>query len=141
MTLTRSGTRKLTQEEMAELNALREAINYSPQTVSPHKMEKFTELFVRSLEGKGDPTPFGSQNKYHYHTTDAMTTIDQHIQKDKSILEDPTISPQSRRHIEGELEALESYKQNHPEDTHDPTPLELFCDTNPGALECKMFDD
>ena len=35
-------------------NALREAIHYDPHTVSPEKMEKFTELFVRSLEGKGD---------------------------------------------------------------------------------------
>lgn len=141
MTLTRSGNAKLTQEEWIELNALRRAINYNPHTVSPHKMEKFTELLVRTLEGKGDSLSFGSENKYNYHTTDAMTTIDQHIQKDKTILEDPMISAQSRRHVEEELEALESYKENHPEDTHDPTPLELFCDANPGALECKMFDD
>jgi hypothetical protein len=44
----------LTTEEWNELNALREAINYSPQTVSPDKMEKFSELLVRSLLGKGD---------------------------------------------------------------------------------------
>ena len=55
MTLSRTGTEYLTTEEWNELNALREAINYSPHTVSPEKMEKFTELMVRSLEGKGDP--------------------------------------------------------------------------------------
>jgi hypothetical protein len=55
MTLSRTGTKDLTAEEWNELNALREAINYDPHTVSPEKMEKFTELMVRSLEGKGDP--------------------------------------------------------------------------------------
>ena len=55
MTLSRTGTEYLTTEEWNELNALRMAINYSPHTVSPEKMEKFTELMVRSLEGKGDP--------------------------------------------------------------------------------------
>ena len=55
MTLSRTGTEYLTTEEWNELNALRKAINYSPHTVSPEKMEKFTELMVRSLEGKGDP--------------------------------------------------------------------------------------
>jgi hypothetical protein len=54
MTLSRTGPEYLTLEEWVELNALREAIHYSPHTVSPEKMEKFTELFVRSLEGKGD---------------------------------------------------------------------------------------
>jgi hypothetical protein len=55
MTLSRTSTENLTEEEWNELNALRKAINYDPYTVSPEKMEKFTELMVRSLEGKGDP--------------------------------------------------------------------------------------
>jgi len=55
MTLSRTSTEYLTTEEWNELNALRKAINYNPHTVSPQKMEKFTELMVRSLEGKGDP--------------------------------------------------------------------------------------
>ena len=54
MTLAKTGTGQLTCEEWDELIALKEAINYDPHTVSPEKMEKFTELFVRSLEGKGD---------------------------------------------------------------------------------------
>ena len=70
-----------------------------------------------------------------------MDNIQQHIEKDKNILEDPTISPQSRRHIEDELEALQAYKVNHPEDDHDPTPLELYCDTHPNALECRVYDN
>jgi hypothetical protein len=70
-----------------------------------------------------------------------MDTIDQHIQKDIEILNDTRISPQSKRHIEEELIALEAYKVNHPEDLHDPTALELYCDTNPDALECRVYED
>jgi hypothetical protein len=70
-----------------------------------------------------------------------MDNIDQHIQQDKKILDDPQTSPQARRHTEEELEALESYKVNHPNDDHDPTPLELYCDAHPDALECRVYDD
>lgn len=51
------------------------------------------------------------------------------------------ISSQSRRHYEEELEQLEKYHEKHPEDDHDPTPLELFCDENPNALECRIYED
>jgi hypothetical protein len=57
------------------------------------------------------------------------------------ILDDPTISPQRRRHTEEELRDLEAYQQRHPEDDHDPTSLELYCDSHPHALECKVYDD
>jgi len=70
-----------------------------------------------------------------------MENIDQHIQKDEDLLNDPTISPQSRRHTEEELEALKAYKENHPGESHDPTPLELYCDTHPDASECRVYDD
>ena len=70
-----------------------------------------------------------------------MENIDQHIQKDEDLLNNPTISTQSRRHTEEELEALKAYKKHHPEDSHDPTRLELYCDTHPEALECRVYDD
>jgi hypothetical protein len=70
-----------------------------------------------------------------------MKNIDQHIQQDVDLLNDPTISPQSRRHTEEELKALKSYKEHHPDDPHDPTSLELYCDLHPDAAECKMYDD
>ncbi len=57
MTLSKTGTANLSTEEWNELVALKDAITYAPQTVSAQKMEKFTELMVRSLEGKGDCTP------------------------------------------------------------------------------------
>jgi hypothetical protein len=70
-----------------------------------------------------------------------MENIDQHIQQDKKILDDSTISPQMRRHTQEELQALEAYKENHPDEEHDPTPLELYCDTHPDASECRVYDD
>ena len=70
-----------------------------------------------------------------------MESIEQHIEADKEELANPQLSPQRRRHIEGELEELEAYAERHPEDHHDPTPLELYCDNNPSALECKVYDD
>ena len=70
-----------------------------------------------------------------------MESIEKHIEADKEELANPQLSPQRRRHIEGELEELEAYAERHPEDHHDPTPLELYCDSNPSALECKVYDD
>ena len=57
MTLAKTGPGILTDEEMKELVALKEAITYAPHTVSAHKMEKFAELMVRSLEGKQSNCP------------------------------------------------------------------------------------
>ena len=70
-----------------------------------------------------------------------MESIDKHIETDKQILDNPQTSPQARRHTQEELAALEAYKVNHPGEDHDPTPLELFCDTNPDALECRVYED
>ena len=42
-----------------------------------------------------------------------MKTLEDHIQKDKKILDNPQTSPQTRRHIEGELHELEEYVQHH----------------------------
>ena len=58
MTLPKTSSTTLTEEEWDELVALKDAITYAPQSVSAERMEKFTELMVRSLEGKcADPTP------------------------------------------------------------------------------------
>lgn len=70
-----------------------------------------------------------------------MENIEQHIQKDREELNNPQTSAQRRRHLESELVSLEKYHENHPEDSHDPTPLELYCDENPDAAECKIYDD
>lgn len=69
-----------------------------------------------------------------------MENIQKHIEYDRKILSDPMSSAQSRRHAEEELEALESYAERHPNDDHDPTPLELYCDANPDAAECRIYE-
>jgi hypothetical protein len=70
-----------------------------------------------------------------------MENIESHIKKDREILDDATISPQMRRHTQEELKDLQSYRERHPDDDHDPTPLELYCDANPEAPECLIYDD
>ena len=70
-----------------------------------------------------------------------MKSIQDHIKKDMDILDNPTISKQQRRHIEGELKELKVYQKNHPGESHDPTPLELYCDSFPEADECRVYED
>ena len=75
-----------------------------------------------------------------------MKSIEEHIEKDKNILDNPSTNPQMRRHIEGELHELEDYVDHHKKeieagDHHDPTPLELFCDQHPENPECLVYDD
>ena len=75
-----------------------------------------------------------------------MKDIETHIEKDREILDNPMISPNQRRHIQGELSELEQYADNHRAeieagDHHDPTYLELFCDQNPSEPECLVYED
>lgn len=53
MTQAKTNTRDLTKDEWDELVALKNAINYDPASVHFEKMEKFTELMVRSLQQRG----------------------------------------------------------------------------------------
>ena len=68
-------------------------------------------------------------------------SLQQHINDDRDELDNPMIGAQRRRHIESELDALEQYQANHPDDDHDPTSLELYCDTHPDSLECRIYED
>ena len=75
-----------------------------------------------------------------------MKTIEEHIQKDRDILDNPTISPAARRHVAEELNELETYREHHIEeikagDHHDPNTLELFCEMHPDEPECLVYDD
>lgn len=54
MTLSRSTQEDLSNDEWNELVALKQAININPATVHPDKMELFTALLVKTLEGKSD---------------------------------------------------------------------------------------
>ena len=75
-----------------------------------------------------------------------MQTIEDHIQHDKKILEDPLTNPAARRHYKEELHELEVYADHHKQeieagDHHDPNALELFCEMRPDEPECLVYDD
>ncbi|MEO1004101.1 MAG: CP12 domain-containing protein [Cyanobacteria bacterium J06638_7] len=72
-----------------------------------------------------------------------MNSIDDHIQKDKSEIEAARAAGDQGkvRHLEEELEGLQTYKSQHPEDNHDPSSLEVYCEMNPEAPECRVYDD
>jgi hypothetical protein len=68
-------------------------------------------------------------------------TLQNHIDNNRDELDQTNLSAQRRRHLEDELDSLKKYQEHHPNDDHDPTPLELYCDLNPEALECRIYDD
>ena len=70
-----------------------------------------------------------------------MDSIEQHIEKDKDLLQNAELSPQMRRHTKDELEHLEKYHEAHPEVHQDPTAFEMYCDENPEADECRIYED
>lgn len=67
-------------------------------------------------------------------------TLQQHIEENCNELNGENISAQRRRHLQFELDQLNQYANNHPNDDHDPTGLELFCDENPEAPECRIYE-
>lgn len=67
-------------------------------------------------------------------------SLQQHINDDRDELDNPNTSGQRKRHLEDELDSLEKYQANHPDTNHDPNPLELYCDSNPEAPECRVYE-
>lgn len=66
--------------------------------------------------------------------------ITEYIGTIKKEVDDPSINKQRKRHLEDELNLLNSYQKNHPEIENVPTSLELFCDMNPSSLECRHYE-
>lgn len=67
-------------------------------------------------------------------------TLDDHIEKNRNEIDNPDTNSQRRRFLEGELDSLLKYKEHHPEKVDNPTALELFCDENPNAPECRIYE-
>jgi hypothetical protein len=67
-------------------------------------------------------------------------TLDNHIEKNRNEVCDPNTNSQRRRFLENELESLLKYKENNPTKIKNPSPLELFCDENPDAPECRIYE-
>jgi hypothetical protein len=68
-------------------------------------------------------------------------SLQQHINDDIDELDDAKINAQRRRYLSDELTSLEQYQANHPDVDRDPTPFELYCDSHPDALECRIYED
>ena len=67
-------------------------------------------------------------------------SFQQHINNVRDELDNLNINGQGRRHLENELDSLKKYKANHPDTDYNPTPLELYCDSHPDALECRIYE-
>lgn len=67
-------------------------------------------------------------------------TLQQHINDVIAELDSPVTSGQRCRHLESELEQLERYQQNNPNKTEDPSSFELYCNDNPNAPECLIYE-
>lgn len=66
--------------------------------------------------------------------------IQDHIKNNEEEINNPLISKQRKRHLQAELEDLQQYQKNHPDNDKDPSAFELYCDLNPNAPECKIFN-
>ena len=62
------------------------------------------------------------------------------IQGIKNELDFNSINKQRKRYLESYLTELIFYSERHPEITEVPSSLSIFCDLNPNAKECKIFD-
>ena len=56
-------------------------------------------------------------------------------------LETSSLNKQRKRYLNSHLEELLEYQKHHPDAIGIPSSLELFCDLNPNALECRIYDD
>ena len=72
-----------------------------------------------------------------------MDSIESHIAKDQEELAKAKARGNSAkvRHYTTELKSLEAYQEHHPGEHKDPNALELHCDMNPAAPECRVYDD
>jgi hypothetical protein len=56
-------------------------------------------------------------------------------------LGNPPENTQRQRYLKSYLEELLKYQEANPDELEVPTPLELYCQLNPSALECRIYDD
>jgi hypothetical protein len=56
-------------------------------------------------------------------------------------LENSSLNSQRKRYLQNYLQEILEYQKNNPYNKEIPNALELFCDLNPNALECRIYDD
>jgi len=55
-------------------------------------------------------------------------------------LESSNLGSQRRRYLENYLDELVTYQTHHPDAVDVPSSLEIYCDSNPEAPECRQYD-
>ena len=95
------------------------------------------------LSPDGGSKRFGGRLGYDRYCEITVESIETHIAKDREELAKAQANGDQAkaRHFASELEGLESYRKQHPGDHKDPTSLEVHCDLNPDAPECRIYDD
>lgn len=58
----------------------------------------------------------------------------------KKELDINSINKQRKRYLESYLTELIEYAEKHPDATEVPSSLILFCEANPDASECRIFE-
>lgn len=67
-------------------------------------------------------------------------TLQEKIQEIRKELDINSINKQRKRYLESYLSELISYSERHPNAIEIPSSLILFCEENPNANECRVFD-
>jgi hypothetical protein len=72
-----------------------------------------------------------------------MASIGEQLQSYRSALADAQAKGDLAiaRKIEQQLRELKDFQERHPDAAEAPTPFEVFCDLNPGDINCRVYDD
>lgn len=66
--------------------------------------------------------------------------IKEKIKEIQEELDFNSINKQRKRYLKSYLSELIEYSERHPNSLEVPSHLELFCEFNPDANECRVFD-
>jgi hypothetical protein len=114
---------------------LREKINRSISDLNTRAVHEASKSIISLILRRED---LMTQEDSHQEKT-----IENHIENDKVEIElaynEGNLG--KAHHLEDQLASLERYHTAHPEDHHDPSDFELYCEDNPSAVECKIHDN
>lgn len=77
---------------------------------------------------------------YTAHQMLSKMKIQELLQNVIDELNNDIVTKQRKRYLEQYKEDLERYISHHPETTHIPSSLELYCDLHPEAPECLKYE-
>ena len=100
-----------------------------------------SDIYEPNIDDHGDYADYlPSSSKFKNGLRCSCGSRKEHIFDTRQELDTSDICSQRLRHLEDELNNLERYQKNNPEKTEIPNSLQLFCNLNPEALECRKYD-